>query len=1125
MRIGRRPTAAMFAAMLCALFAVWSATADAASQHVFDAGLSLEGDCTPSVDDPIADPDCPGGTHPPKAFSNVCGLATDVKGYIYVASAGTPIMDEARIDVFDPEGHFITEIGGLDEGGKAIVQEQSCRIDVDSQGRIYVPARSGTAMTFRYTPESYPPPAGVDVYEKEPFVVNGLAVAVDPTNDHVYIATPSVSEYAPDGTLVESSFASGEDIDVWHRNGNHAIYINAPDGSGNREIQIYDGATYALEDTVEDFSEDTAQYPYASLAVDQESGDIYVGDLELNKRVNHLGKTDEPGECSDPSLEPLPSESGEWSCITEIEHNFRNANEVSDITVDGSTESPNEGYVFISSGVMANGHAYAFSPPLEVAAPEVSEQAVSQVSTTGAKLEGSINPNGAETSYRFEFGTADCSVSDCESIPIPDGVIPGNAPTTVVTEVISSLSPGTTYHFRLLATNHCKAPIEPEVECPVEGPDTTFTTYAAPASASCPNAALRTENNSGQLPDCRAYELVSPSDSDGKLPAWSPPTGSFDALLATASGNSLMFTSESGALPGDEGNGYRDAYRSRRGSAAWEVISVGPSALQARLPGPLSLSPDHDYSFWEVQDPYGGELARPGGGTFVTNYVRHPDGSYVLVGAADPGFEDDDATAEPLRITAGAGHIIFRSPRRLKSDAPATGLIGIYDQTLSGLHTVSLLPGDITPVASASFEGASTNGTDVVFVVGSTMYERLDNSMTVPITEGAAAFAGISDDGGRVFYIKEGNIFLCETGSTGCVGPGSNTPIPIGSGGESEPINVSLDGSHVYFVSPKQLDGSNGILGEANLYVWDTTSEAVRFIATLDSADISGEVNLLRWLPNGAMRRGSAFDPSRTTPDGKVLVFESHADLTPPFVSNGHSQVYRYDAEADELICVSCNPTEIPATADSRLQSLNLPEKESFAPTAPTTPIVNVTDDGDTVFFESGERLVVGDTDGLSDVYRWQAPESRECPKGGGCLGLISSGRSAGRSNPDYLYAVSPSGDDVFVHTADTLSSHDTDGGVPSIYDARVGGGFPVPVPVEECQGDACQGSPGSAPPAVEPPSAALRGQGNVKPGKPKPCRKGKRRVVRRGKARCVGKRAGAGKRHNKNGTRGTGSR
>ncbi len=128
----------------------------------------------------------------------------------------------------------------------------------------------------------------------------------------------------------------------------------------------------------------------------------------------------------------------------------------------------------------------------------------------------------------------------------------------------------------------------------------------------------------------------------------------------------------------------------------------------------------------------------------------------------------------------------------------------------------------------------------------------------------------------------------------------------------------------------------------------------------------------------------------------------------------------------------------------------------------------------------------------------------------GGCLGLISSGRGAeGASFVD----ASANGFDAFFLTGGSLVP--TDPGSIDLYDARIGGGFSVPQPPIECIADACQ----PLPQAPEDPTVGTLIPGPGNPPLPSPkrtCPKGKHRVVRHGKARCVAshhkRRRGAGK-------------
>src|SRR5664280_573979 len=82
------------------------------------------------------------------------------------------------------------------------------------------------------------------------------------------------------------------------------------------------------------------------------------------------------------------------------------------------------------------------------AAPTATTGTASAVSNGGATLSGTVNPAGQATTYAFEYGT---STSYTEQTAVQSAGS-GSIATTVGTE-LKGLLPGTTYHFRLLATN------------------------------------------------------------------------------------------------------------------------------------------------------------------------------------------------------------------------------------------------------------------------------------------------------------------------------------------------------------------------------------------------------------------------------------------------------------------------------------------------------------------------------------------------------------------------------------------------------------------------------------------------------------------------------------------------
>jgi hypothetical protein len=590
----------------------------------------------------------------------------------------------------------------------------------------------------------------------------------------------------------------------------------------------------------------------------------------------------------------------------------------------------------------------------------------------------------------------------------------------------------------------------------------------------------------------------------------------FPVELASPSGESLVFETFGGPLRAPAGGNGRiegDDWEAQRGAAGWQVMRhLSPTGAEAIVPQPGGIAADHSYNFVfapQFEPGVGnGSLAAEG----EADYLGSPSGKFELTGVGSLGVE---RLAQGRYISPGGKHVIFSTGRpvaasgwcnhfhkpplhvcpvaKLEPDAPPAGTGAIYDREADGpTHVVSLLPGDLTPTAGqeAFYQGAATDGSSVAFTIGEplfgTLYVRANNGAEDAKTEKVSAnpttFGGIADDGRYLYYLSgvseshqfRGNLHRFDT-----VTEEDQT---VNSSGDAEMVNVSADGSHVYFVSPSQLDGSKGTAGKPNLYVW--SGGTPEYVATVDATDTEGTVALNRWAseavrPKNSGATGPGWDSSRTTSDGRVIVFESQAQLT-SYDNAGHTEVYRYDAEEKSLLCVSCNPDGTPAVSDARLQ------KNDAGGLPPSVVIRNVTNDGTRVFFESPEALVEEDHDAAYDVYEWS----------GGTLALISSGNATEYATvgisgfpfpaPNLLMGVSADGDDVFFRSLEPLAAGAPVGGAPEIYDARVDGGFPgPPPPPPPCLEEACRPPASSPPPLAGAASAGLTGSGNVSPGPP----------------------------------------
>jgi hypothetical protein len=401
---------------------------------------------------------------------------------------------------------------------------------------------------------------------------------------------------------------------------------------------------------------------------------------------------------------------------------------------------------------------------------------------------------------------------------------------------------------------------------------------------------------------------------------------------------------------------------------------------------------------------------------------------------------------------------------------------------------------------------------------------------TIPVSAGPAYWQAATADGSMVFSIEGEDLYRFNVSRfNASKKPESEAlaeareALTSGAAGVLGTLGISTEnGSYAYFVATEVLaNNENGNqekaqASKANLYEWHD-GETI-FIARLDTG---GEYDEYDWRdfydsdPGIAPATGEK--SSRVTPDGTTVLFASQARLT-GYDNAGQGELYLYDATSGRLVCVSCNPSEAPATSEAYLAG-NLSITVALERNVFLTR--NLAEDGSRVFFQTQEALVPQDTNGQTDVYEWEregAGGSDGCSRSsasystssGGCLYLISTGESA---DPSYFGDASADGNNVFFFTRQALVGQDQDEN-DDLYDARVEGGIVAqnPSPPVDCTEEGCLGPVDPSPVLEAPASSTFSGIGNLKPPPTRPkkvvvkCPKNKkhshRRCLRKGKKR-----------------------
>jgi hypothetical protein len=413
------------------------------------------------------------------------------------------------------------------------------------------------------------------------------------------------------------------------------------------------------------------------------------------------------------------------------------------------------------------------------------------------------------------------------------------------------------------------------------------------------------------------------------------------------------------------------------------------------------------------------------------------------------------------------------------------------------------------------YNQVSADGSRVFFESGQALYVREDNTSTKLLSasqragadptqprgvgiswasaDGSAAYftafggggaPGLTDDAPDFFGEGQGQLYRydLDSGVLAYVGYGDDGPADTNFA--ERILAVSADGSTAYF-SAGNTDGvtSSSDSPSNRLYVY--RDGETHFVAEADAA-------LQRHLAVAA-----------TSPSGRYFTFPGTDPglVSPPATTcAGCKQIYVYDAEkpGQRLSCASCNPS---GTVTSSTEPFLEAEENTggYIPRA-------LLDNGDMIF-QSNDRLVPEDSNDKADIYRWNA----------GQLDLVSRGYGSENS---FYGDVTPDGRSVFFYSGEHLVGQDVDDVQDLYVARVGGGLAAQNPPAAEppCLAESCLDRSPAPPADIAPASNSFSGPANPKRAQPrKKCGKGRQLKKTKGKVRCVkrvkaGKGRGAGK-------------
>lgn len=657
------------------------------------------------------------------------------------------------------------------------------------------------------------------------------------------------------------------------------------------------------------------------------------------------------------------------------------------------------------------------------------------------------------------------------------------------------------------------------------------------AAAECGNEAIRKQQGATYLPDCRAYELVSPEGARPKI-----------AISATE-GGAVRWTSH---FPpsGPAGDAGGQVYLSRRvGPTAqfpngWSTVGVIPPQSQrpvgsTQCPPSMYFSPSlstgvlsageasislagdgtekcQNHNEPALLEAAGTPIAEPEGAQnlFVTQLGAAGTGYWQLVnrtpGSAVPAnaWLLDASTAPGEELS----HVLFAEKAQLTAEAPAGE--NLYEWAGGRVHLVTYLP-DGTPAVGTlanDFERYESEGTESGELLG------------------AAAFTNaMSGDGSRVFFTTAEDKLYVRLHATAEPLPGAVTPAECvagakactiqvdasqagGAGGGATFLTANRSGSEVFFIDEPaaELTADTEPGSGPNLYEYEVdTGKLVDLTGGKAEAKVLGYSGFgeraggayhLYFAAEGALAAGA-------TPGQPNLyaLGDEGGTAAVTFVATLNAGEDGHDWGTSEKIIgshlrtieriftrASPNGGYLTFMEGARLFRYDAATSEavcvSCTANAPSgtilagnaKPIQRQNRGGPAymsrMVLDSGQVFFTS-PDALVGTDSNGIDDVYEYA--GGAVHLISSGLG---TDPARFEDASADGRDVFFRTAARLIPADSGGEV--LYDARRGGGFAEPAAASGCEEPSgCRPGTGSGPALLSPPaSVGFTGLGNIEP-------------------------------------------
>ena len=829
-------------------------------------------------------------------FDRPGSVALDSAGNLYVTDAGNP-----RVQKFDPQGNFLLGFGwGVRDGSE---EAQTCGPEASPPTATCLAGVAGGGagqVSSSYSSGRL----AVDT--------KGTASAAD---DAVFLADGErIEKFSSAGAYDEEIKTPGRTISSIAVDAEGKLYASFGSGPELNVIRKLRPSGPEAEFISPKFETD-GKFGGGLIAVDG-AGNLYSAlagqELGLPKyQPARILEFDANGQCLVCGSEGEGGEEGFDRSEVSTNNASFDLSGIASTAACGSTDV----YVSHNGRPYFQGPRYSFvnifgphpdttlCPPPKLP-PSIEASYAASVDTEEAELRAQINPHyWADTAYFLEYGTAPCSEGGCRAIPAPPGRLLSKAVTGAPVSApifLAGLQPRTTYHYRFVASGSGSEgqPVRGTGgTVGADGAEGTFTTFAPTEPQSgCANDAYRT-GPGAYLPDCRAYELVSPlGKANGNVvPNFLYNHGFHDVPAgleqSALSGDRLAYSSAT-AFADAVSSPWTSQYIAERiAGSEWRTHAITPP--QGRLLGleeGIALL-GHDTEF-RVFSP-----------DLCDSWLRTVTDLPLAAGAV-PGSTDLYRREDGLCAPGGAGGY-----EALTTVAPADGYLGLglELQGVSADGTTALfgsgdgLPGTGSPAALQGKEQLYVRGAGGQTRFACVLPGGAKVSCLAGTTFGGetgfsnywASLAGVvASDGSRIFWstpaLGGGTIYLRQnpliTGAE-CAGVTSPCTIPVSAEGQA------LSGTESSRFLAAAEDGSRAIFltqGKAvsDLYEFDLASRSTHKIAGRAAGILgaSADASVIYFLSEEAIEGAGDGAPGAS------------AEGQPP--QAGEQNLYRYEAGA-----------------------------------------------------------------------------------------------------------------------------------------------------------------------------------------------------------------------------------